>query len=99
MLTLRSLRYWAMAAGEDHADALHNLLVHADDAVPADEIVGKVGGGTDWTKIETKLEEPLAKAIAHLQFFASNLYRFGHGVEQSEERCLECVGLVGGETF
>jgi TPR repeat protein len=81
---LKAGEWWATAATEGHADALHNLLVHADDSVPADEIVGIAGGAKDWTRITAKLEEPLAKALPALQFLVSNMYRFGHGVERSE---------------
>jgi len=80
--------WWATGAVEGHADALHNLLVHADDGVPADEIIGKMGGTKDWTRVETKLDEPLLKALPALQFLVSNLYRFGQGVERSEPECI-----------
>ena len=81
--------WWAQGASEGHGGCLHNLLEHASDCGVGDEVVGTEGGEKDWTRVETRLEEPLARALPGLQFLAGNLYRFGHGVERSEGKCVE----------
>ncbi len=81
--------YWAMAAGEGHALAIENLLTFADDSKPSDELIGKVGGKEDWTRIRTLLPPEVEKALPHLQTLVAGLYRWGNGVDRDEGKCLE----------
>ncbi|GMH93221.1 hypothetical protein TrVE_jg9581 [Triparma verrucosa] len=88
--------WWWKATCEEHELAWANLLTHADDSLPADEVIGKVSRRldgkqrSDWTRIQTKLEENLEGSLGALQVFVAQVYWWGQGnVERDEGKCIE----------